>query len=357
MKFENRIWCVYFLSKIFYMFLALFVYSKLTSLGDTERYLNGEPFKVSFETSTHIMDFLAGTSSFIFGNTFGNMPFVLLSFFGVYYPIRKLELNNNQLITLLLLLSFPNFGIWTSIASKEAVAVFYMGLILGYIIDLIKKNPTKNYLFFIFGILLCWKFKSQYLIGISGGIAYIIIHNTLKLKKIENLIILILIILTSLFFLYIYRNEINQLAFEIPGLFSLDAGSTRPNTIFVNNFDVFWNSLRGMFLAFFGPTLSEALSKMTHFWVFIESFIIISLFIYTLIKIFKISFITGKLNIYFFGIFFIISSWILFVHYPTGVLNPGSAVRYRQGFYSFIVILYFFLYTEIIKNYFRLKKK
>jgi len=47
----------------------------------------------------------------------------------------------------------------------------------------------------------------------------------------------------------------------------------------------------------------------------------------------------------------------LFVHYPFGVLNPGSANRYRQGFYSFIVILYYFLYTENIKSILKYKKK
>ena len=104
MKLKINIWKIYFLSKIMYMFLSLFVYTIFTTLGDTQRYLNGNPFELRIFISTDIMDFLAGTLSFYLGDTLANIPFAFLSFLGVYYPIKKLNLNKNQLITLLMLL-------------------------------------------------------------------------------------------------------------------------------------------------------------------------------------------------------------------------------------------------------------
>lgn len=357
MKLKLNIWKIYFFSKFIYMYLALNVYSKFTSLGDTYRYLNGTPFELRSFLSTDLMDFLAGTLSFYLGIFFANVPFVILAFFGVYYPISKIDLNKNQLITLLLLLSFPNFGIWTSIASKESIAVFYMGLILGFLIDLIKGNSNKNYLFFFLGIFLCWVFKAQYLIPVLAVLVFILIHNWLKLKNSEDLVIFLLIIIFSILSLYIYRYEINELSLQMPEFFSFESNSTRENTFFLNDFDIFRNAPYGMFIAFFGPTINEAQNKIPHLLVFYESMLLLFTFLFSISKSFKISLASKEFNFYYIGIFFIFLFWILFVHYPFGVLNPGSANRYRQGFYSSIVILYYFLYTENIKNILKYKKK
>ena len=357
MKLRINIWQIYFLTKIIYMFIALFVISQFTSLGDSGRYLNAKPFMfVWSSSSSDLMDFLGGTFSYLFGKIFANIPFILISFYGVYYPIKKLKLKKKQLILVLTLLSFPSFGIWTSIISKEAFAVFYMGLILGYLIDLIKGNLRKDYLFLFVGLFLCWIFKPQYLVGILITIVFIYLHDILNLKKEQNLLSFILMIIGSLMFLYIFRNEINNLAFEIPKHFSVESHSTRPNDVWMNKNDIFWKAPYGMIIGFFGPTIDEAISKPIHLIVFIESSIIMIIFLYAVINLFLISFATGKFNIYYFGIFFIILSWILFVHYPMGILNPGSAVRYRQGFYSFLVILFFFLHINILKRDFELKK-
>jgi len=90
------------------------------------------------------MDFFAHGFSIFMGPVLANVPFVLISIFGIYYSVKRLALTSKQLIKLLALLSLPSFGVWTSIASKEAVAVFYLGIILGFVIDLIKNNPKKN---------------------------------------------------------------------------------------------------------------------------------------------------------------------------------------------------------------------
>lgn len=129
----NKIWCLFCFSKIIYMILAILVYSKLTTLGDTKRYLEGQilsPQEWLF-SSTLMMDALAGGASLILGPIFGNLPFVLLSTYGIYFAVKRLELTKKELIILLLLLSLPNFGIWTSVASKESVAVFFLELSLG----------------------------------------------------------------------------------------------------------------------------------------------------------------------------------------------------------------------------------
>ncbi|WP_111640053.1 hypothetical protein [Marinomonas shanghaiensis] len=356
----DKIWFAYFVIKFFYMLFALFVYSKLTTLGDTYRYLRGdEAFGPGlWRDSTALMDTFGYSFSLLLGPVLANIPFLVLSCIGVYYPVNRLNLTKNQLIVLLALLSVPSFGVWTSIISKEAFGVFYLGIILGFFIDYIKRKPNKRHFLVIFCVYLCALFKPQYLIGIAALFTFVFISRKFSLRGFGKTVILALFFVFSFLALYIFRNEINELSFIIPMHFSLDAGSTRENTIWVNDFDVFRNAPYGMFIAFFGPTLSEALSKPTHLLVFIESALIVGVFLCALLKLLLISFNTGRLNVFFVGVFLTATLWILFVHYPFGALNPGSAIRYRENFYAFLVILFYFCYIEVKRNYFyyRLEK-
>jgi len=335
------------------MFLALFVYSNFTRLGDTYRYISG-PTSGSGNwlfNSTLMMDVLAHSASIFLGQVLANFPFMVLSFIGIYYAVKRIDLTSKQLLTLLAFLSLPNFGIWTSIASKEAVAVFFLGVILGFIIDLIKSNPKKNFLLVSFAFYLCAIFKPQYLIGISAILIYIFLSQKLSLKGAGKAILLVLFFIFSFSALYFFRSEINELSYIIPSHFRLDAGSTRENTIWVNYLDVFWNAPYGMYIAFVGPTMAEAFSKPTHLFAWLESMFILAVFFIALLKLLVITYKTGRLNIYYVGLFLTVTLWILFVHYPFGALNPGSAIRYREGFFSFLVILFYFLYVESLKRY------
>lgn len=345
----NKIWLTFSVVKIMYMFFALYVYAKFTQLGDTARYIGGRTIGSDqwYINSTHMMDFLSYNLSLILGPVFANLPFVFLSIFGIYYAVKRLQLRKNELIILLVLLSFPSFGVWTSIASKEAVAVFFLGVILGFIIDVIKRNPEKNYFLVAFAFYLCAIFKPQYLIGIAMLLTFLFVSRKFSLKGAGKLILIGLFLTTSFFVLYLFRHQINELSFIMPAHFSFDAGSTRENTIWINDFDVFWNAPYGMFIGFMGPTLSEALSKPTHLVALLESSIILGVFLFALLKLILISKNSGKINVFYIGIFITAALWILFVHYPFGALNPGSAIRYRGNFYAFFVILFYFCYIEV----------
>ena len=350
--FLNSIWVIFFISKVLYMFFALFIYSKFTSLGDTERYLSGRTFgDISFlYKSTYMMDFLAYSFRFLLGPVLANVPFVCCSFYGLFFCIKRIRLNKRELCFLLIILSVPSFGVWTSIASKESISVFFMGIILGFFIDFIKNRRLSSKFLLCFSIYLCVLFKPQYFIGISALFVFVYFSKIFDLKGKGKLFIFLLFFALSFLFLYLFRFDINELSFVMPRHFSLNAGSTRDNDIWVNDFDVFWNAPYGMFIAFFGPTLNEALSKPTHFIAFIESLVILMIFSYYFYKIiFYMKF--RNFNIYYVGIVLIPIVWILFVHYPFGALNPGSALRYRENFFAFFIVIVFFCYKEVKVNY------
>jgi len=355
----KRLWLYFFISKIVYMFSAIFVYSQFTPLSDTFSYLSGEFYSPQemFSQSTLFIGTITYSFSLTIGPVLANVPFVILSFYGIYFAVSRIDLTNKQLTMLLILLSFPNFGIYSSVASKEAIAVFFMGVILGFIIDIIKKRHVENYVLIFIAFYLCIFFKPQYMIGISALLIYLFLSMKLRLKGYGKLFLLVLFFIVSFGLLYIFRYEINALSFRMPPNFSLNSSSTRENTFWIDDFDVFKNALYGMYIAFVGPTFTEAMQKTTHLFAWIESMIILSTFAFGSLKLYIVSIKTNKLNIYYLSIFLIVTLWILFVHYPFGVLNPGSAIRYRENFYGFLVILFYFLYTETLNQYYQNTEK
>ena len=356
----NKYWLGYFFSKIFYMFFALFVYQKFVNpnrpVGDTGLYLgivsndNTDNFDLIFVDPTIMMEFLGRSVSLYLGPVFGNLPFMLLGFYGVYYSVSRLRISNNQLLWVLFLLSFPTFGVYSSVVGKEAMSVFYLGVISGYLIDVLDKTRVKPKLIELIAFCLLFFFTPTFSMAIGSVFLFIFISNKLRLKGYGQLILFIFHFLLAICIFYIYRDIINDMSFNVIKHFSLNSGSTRGNTIFVNDYDVFWNAPYGMFIAFWGPTLGEILQKPIQSIAFMESLIIFSFFIFFIWKFLRKTLKTSKLNIYVFALTSIAIFWLLFAHYPSGVLNPGSALRYRERFYAFLVVFLFYFYSKYIKK-------
>ena len=326
------------------MFFAVFIFSKITILGDTDRYLAGPTFgELSFiYNSTSMMDFFAFSLASVSSQLGAHFFFLNLAFWGVYIPLKKLNLPNKKLVPVLFFLSFPSFGVWTSIVSKEAVTVFFMGVTLAAFIDVFEHKKIEGKFLLLIALYLCLVFKPQYMIGIISLAVYFLLVRGLKLKGNGKFFVFLLFIFCSVMSLYLARDYIDSLANMMPQHFKSDGSSTRENTVWVNQYDVFFNAPYGMLVAFLGPTFNESLNKPPFFLAFIESSVILLAFFYMSIKAFLLTIRKGTFNIHLFSMFFIVTIWILFVHYPFGVLNPGSAIRYREGFFAFLVCLFYY---------------
>ena len=348
----SKIWTFYFFVKVGYLFFAHFVVASVTRLGDTPRYFNGPTAWRSdwFYNSTTMMDSFASLFGNILGPYFGSFPFLVLSFAGVYYPISKMELSKKQLYLLIIMLSVPSFGVWTSIASKEAVGVFYLGVILAGYIDIYQRRSVQNRILFFIAVYLLLVFKPQYAVGVFALFVFTWFGRKFRFNGGLKLLSFVLAVALGALALYLARDVIDSLSKIMPTHFSTEAGSTRENTIWVDKYDFFKNSAYGMYIGFVGPTLSEALSKPTHMAAWIESMFVIFFFFYFSLKYLLVSVRVSKVNIMFLGGFSLCTFWILLVHYPFGALNPGSAVRYRESFYAFLVCLFLFLYLNASRS-------
>ena len=190
----NIYWFSFFMLKLFYMFFAIFVYAKLTTLGDTSRWMRGDlshSLSQILTNSSMMMDFLGGISSALLGSVLGNLPFMLLAFYGIYYSVSRLELTRRQLFLVLALLSLPSFGVWSSVAGKEAIGVFYMGIMGGYLIDILNRTRSKPRLIEFLAFYLLLVFKPQYFIAIGSIFLFIFISRKLHLKGYGKLFLFI----------------------------------------------------------------------------------------------------------------------------------------------------------------------
>lgn len=349
----DKFWLSYFLVRIAYLFLAVFVYSKFTQLGDTNRYLNAGVFFSSnmFIESTVMMDVLGSISKLIFRVDFlANLPFTLLSFFSIKYAVKSMKISRNKYL-IFFLLSMPSFCIWTSVCSKEAISVFYISILSVYLFRIIEHGSVKPKMIEILALYLCGLFKIVYLIYIFQAILLVAIIRRLNLKGYRILIVSFCCILLNLIILYIARDEIDLFSKGMAIYFEADtAFSTRPNTIWVNNYDVYRNAPYAMYISFIGPTIHEMINNPLHLLTGLESYTILVIFLYLLYPAMSRIVKHGKVDILFTSYGFIMFTGVLFVHAFYGALNPGSAVRYRENFYLLFVLFLVYQFNKVQKR-------
>lgn len=344
----DKFWLYYFCIRIFYLFFSVLIYSRLTTLGDTNRYLTASLSSWAdlgwLYSSTKMMDAIGSIFGILGGsNVVSNLPFTILSFCIIKWSIDKFHFRDsidNRL--LLLVISLPNFCVWTSVCSKETVGLFFSAILGSLVLDFLDGNYAirKKH---ILAFYLCLVFKPQYLPFILQGLFLIYMMNKYLMSMRAKIFLGVLVILCNLLFLYLISDLINKYAsimylhFDDP-----NANSTREN-IWTEENDFFYEAPLGMFVAFFGPTLSEMLHSPVHLMAGLESCVILGLLLLLgsglILRLLK----KYRLNVIIFFSYFVIITGIALLHYPFGIFNPGSAIRYRTNFLYLFILLFLYL--------------
>lgn len=336
----KKVWFLFFLSKLIYTFLAVFIYSRLTSLGDSSAYLASAHSKVNWAiNSTALMDYSASKLSVFLGAFGTHIFFSMLAFYGIYSALEKANLSKRYLYFVLGLLSLPSIGIWTSIISKESVMAFACGIFIRFIFQVHKGEKVDKKFMLGISFYLITIFKPQYLAVFLPLLFYIKFKSTLFRTASAKIFVLLSYVLTIIVFSFFSANNIQDLAIEVGKHFNPDAASTRKEAFWKEPYDYFTRMPYGFYISFVGPTLSEALVKLTHFLSFVESWIMILIGLRFYLYSFLEHSNRHRFDINFFLISVLIYFGFLFFHYPFGVMNPGSAIRYRAGFLPSAIIL------------------
>ena len=312
--------------------LAHTVVRGITKLGDSGVYQH-ESY-VDYYTGTifdpTLLTMFVGyiISDFLFdGPVFINIAFQTIAFVGIFLFIRTLSGANRVLV--LILVATPSFSLWSSVAGKEAIIVFLVFTILS---QLVRWNDRKISFFYLGLVLLSilWIYKPSYFPALLYLISMIVISRFVRQKAFLSYIAVII----SLFMMYVFKDTISEYSFAVSEHFShgIHGLSTR-EPYWHDTYDVFFKAPYGMFQSFFGPTFSEVSNSVLHLFSFVESLVIlIILMAIVLVRLPRLPvfiFITATFSLV----------MILFVNYPFGIMNPGSAIRYRTGYFPIVIFI------------------
>lgn len=313
------------LIKIAYAFFAVLVFARFTSLGDTGDYLKGEYLERNNLASTAYLMSLIGA---VLGNIGSFIFSLILSVWGMVYLLNKADFSAENVRLAFVLMALPSFGVWTSILSKEVFVLFSFCLCTGGLIDLLKHRRVFFSLLQLLGLALLTFIKPHYAVCIYlSALGIIVFRIGFRRELLLALLAPVLIVTLALAIHYI--DLIYQYTQIIPIHFSVNGGSTRPNDVWVNKYDFFTYLPVGLPVSFIGPTLSETVAapKMLPFFlegIFLAGFVVLYSW--------RAVFCHGYMNVLGLTLLFTFTFALLLSHYPFGLFNPGTAVRYRSGF-------------------------
>jgi len=318
---------VYYVYRCLCSVIGQLVVVQFTSLGDSIRYTGGtERFDTVqgtfwFLNSTALTEAIGSVFAALLG---GNrltisIAFQTLAFIGIYRFLTALPEDLRKWVAIILLA--PSFNIWSSIASKEAVVVFAVGTVCAYLVGVYRQTQRLR-LIDLIAVGLLAIYKAHYLVAL--GFVFAGLHLGRLVRQPELLVLGAGV--ATLIPLYLLRDTIDAYAPQIVIHFFSGAGASTRDAFWTDQYDVFWRAPYGFWLSFVGPTLDEAVNNRLQLAALAESLILVAILgLYLLLNFYRMPL---------FGFLMSWSAvfWLLFANYPFGVMNPGSAVRYRTGY-------------------------
>lgn len=348
----DKLWFYYFLVKIGYVFFAHFIFVKFSILGDTSRYYNSS-FIYSFHSlylSTPLMENIGALLLMVFRSEVTGSLFVsVVTYIFLYKSVSHLNISRGQLKLLLVVLSFPSICMWTSVLSKESIVFIAFCLISPIFSSLyLDKRVDYNKLGAMLGIYIIAVIKPQFLVSIISICIYLYSLKKFKLRAYSRLFFYIFSVLLMGYFYYIYRVEIYTLMIKMKYYFITEGESSTRNTLDIFDYpNSFLTSIPyGFYLSFFGPNLTEALNKYIFLVFYIESSLVLIYICY----LYRWIIDKNKLRVDYVFVLFVGMFLLMLAHYPFGVYNPGSAIRYRANFLYYIFFIGFLLREKFKKS-------
>lgn len=330
---------LFILYRLFFMFVSVYVISRFTVLGDYDRYASAQLLQsiqnfIKYRSDTALTDSLISLLRTLF---LGRMLFVniFLNIISSMMLLRLIRSMKYEFVFLVLFLS-PSFTIWSSFASKEIIIVTVMAFMFTEIIHFLKDEKVHYILGFLCAFIIMF-YKLQLVLPVIQLILSIWLVK--KYSRHSGVVIVPLILFVNILGIFIMRDYVDDLVRGIIIHFSQSSRSTRDGAFLMQNYGFFLKLPYGMFISFFGPTISEMSTSYLHLFTAVESTLIIGTLLYLFLirkkQVIKPDFIHIMVLIN-------LILLLMFFQTPWGILNPGSAIRYRADYYIYILLVIYF---------------
>ncbi len=346
--------------KVFYCFYGVFIFGKLTFLGDSGSYLSSsmELSLTTLKDNTLLIKFTTALlKKVLVIDFFVHLAYCLFSFWGLVLVLKELKLSLYKEYILVFFLCMPSFGMWASVVSKEAFSVFFSCIALVWIINLFERKPMRFSLWInLISLYLVIIMRPTVGVGLSLLIVSLYFANLKYLNKyLKFFTILITVIVSSLVVYQLtssfIKDEFLPLAEAYFDPRSFESKSTREFGFWKSASDLFVKAPYGILIASLGPNLPESVNKPYFAPYFLEGLVFLTTMFYLISAVAFKQLRRRVISVNFFLFLTFGVGLILFLNYPFGLFNPGSATRYRSSYYHIIVIGLFYFYYKEKLNY------
>jgi hypothetical protein len=336
--------------KVFGTLFAVFVYARFTGLGDAAKYLSAElTFSANALTNrTQLTElFFAVLNRFFPDIIVSFIPSVILGYVIYYVFFQNYKYVPKLIFWTCMLL--PHFMVWSSAAGKEVIAITAFMLVIKSCVDIAVFNrtkPTQAIIALLIGLII----RPHYFIPYFFLLISTYVSRNIKIGKFPKLSQSFWIVslggfmgLCAVLLTVSYKYWIDFLDYVMymskAYFLAYDAGSNRWDVSWSALPDFFGNLWWGMPASIIGPTIAESLKRPIFIVIFLEGLLSFYLIFYLLLRLLKLSKKEPQYRaIIIFG-FVPALILALTIHYPFGLFNPGSAVRYKQ---SLTPLFYFY---------------
>ena len=359
---KYHILSIIILSKLLATSFTLHIFDQYSQLIDSKLYQQGYFLENPTVFRTLFIQYIATITNFFTSPVISHYIFSLLSSLGILWYVAT----SNVRWHILLILLLPSSMIWTSVIGKEAI--FYLCfslLIINWNIYLTRCLQKTNWIIIFSSFAICLLLRPHYTVCLMWlFLGVYVIHNFKNYKLVLFIFytLVISILLLIIFFGNYIDNYFSTNLFDIrwrafnsiniegraSRFFSLGFGdilkqveivkgeiisiSQNSYETILKKFDNYF--LTGLFFSIIGPFPNELLDRIEFIPFFIEGIIILLLPLAFLIYLIFNKSISNK-NIYYKNYIYGVLPTILLLmitHAFFGILNPGSAIRWRVNF-------------------------
>lgn len=369
LDFSNYYLPTLILIKIFLTFFYLNIYDNFSSIGDARGYLRrylvldiNAYFPHILTNRSHFVETIYAFSNTLFSNIITPYIFSILSIIIIWNTCKVYFLNSSKInfYLFLIIIFSPSFALWTSVPSKELITVTLSIYMVSCLVKILVKEKINFFLFLLVTLIFAY-IRPNYFLAYFIFLFIIIIkiyfldriciRYNIKISKNYYILLLVTSIISLFFLLRFSDNYIIQkieliiyTSYHMFYAFDDVSTSMRNKYIQWNDYNDFFKYIVfGSFVSFSGPTIEEIIYRPIFVIYFIESLIINLIIIYLFVSLISLNkFIQNFYFIYFFGFFlcFIIA---LITHYPLGIFNLGSSLRYKQNLLALMIFLPYML--------------
>lgn len=319
---------------------SVFVFSKFSTLGDSEAYLSGYYVETDNRAArTIVISRIATAVSSVAGADLAQLVFSMLSAAGVIYLLYQAELHGRYRWPLLAILLVPNFGIWASIAGRESLFIALLGFFLGAVLGYYRRPGPFNALLALACVAGMIFIRAPYGFGFALFLVMFLLYRSgMRTRASAGVQVLFLALIAILVLACVWQYLDEYITLEVlpeaRSYFTLRSDTTRTWIRIDSAAELFLSLWWSLPLALVGPTPMEAAARPAMLPFLISGLVVFVCFLHALTLAFRAP--PGVLRKILVVGWLPSLTFILIAYVPYGIYNPGSAIRYASSFLLFL---------------------